>query len=144
MANKTNKLLTGAPEKGVCYKVAVYGTLMTGERNARWREGVKTLTMGTMKGALLDTGHCFPAFVPDEKNGIDVKCEVLFCDADQLARMDRLEGYPRLYRRELVKVINAKTGRPLTALVYVMNRIDPSFTVIESGDWPKYRKEMRL
>lgn len=119
--------------------VAVYGTLMTGERNERWRSGVPTVATGTMKGVLYDTGWGFPTFVPGE--GADVRCEVLETDDAGIARMDILEGYPRMYGRRKVKV-STDDGRVMEALVYVMNDVPDRATVIDCGDWCAYRTDM--
>ena len=56
-----------------------------------------------------------------------------------LRMMDRLEGYPRLYRREQIQVNLVGGGRVL-AWVYIMNNLRDDAPVIESGDWVAYRK----
>lgn len=119
--------------------VAVYGTLMRGERNERWREGVRTWSRGTMRGRLFDTGYGFPAFVPDPKGG-PVTCEVLRVDEAQLQHMDVLEGYPNLYDRRTVTVSTCQYGN-VDAIVYVMNRLPAQAVRIESGDWCGYRRD---
>ena len=48
--------------------------------------------------------------------------------------MDRLEGYPRLYRREEIEVCTASGGRA-RAWVYILNSMPKDATVIASGDW---------
>lgn len=52
--------------------------------------------------------------------------------------MDRLEGYPSLYRREQIRVHLVGGGQVL-AWVYIMNRLPDGAPVIESGDWVAYR-----
>ena len=130
-------------------RVAVYGTLMRGQPNERWREGVPTVASGTMQGRLYDTGCGFPHFVPDP-HGDPVVCEVLETDADGIARMDVLEGCPRLYTRQPITVAARRNGRveTISAEVYVMvearrpnaeRRIRPSS---ETGlaDWRVHRR----
>ena len=131
--------------------VAVYGTLMNGEHNARWRQGIPTKVEGTMWGHLYDTGYGFPAFVPaehGEKGATQVACEILECTPEQIAHMDVLEGYPNLYRREVVR-IESRCGWDGTATAYVMNHLPDGAKEIVTeeipnwgkvADWRAYRK----
>ena len=115
------------------FRVAVYGTLLAGERNERWAAGALSRVSCVIWGVLYDTGCGFPAFVPDA-NGREVKAELLTVDADGLASMDDLEGYPHFYRRDDI-VATLADGKAVQAMVYVMNRLPPRATVIASGDW---------
>ena len=115
------------------FKVAVYGTLLAGERNERWAAGALSRVPCVIRGTLYDTGYSFPAFVPDA-NGQEVKAEMLTVTAEGLAHMDVLEGYPRLYRRDEVDA-TLEDGSTVKAMVYVMNRLPEQAAVIESGDW---------
>lgn len=112
--------------------VVVYGTLLEGESNARWAGDAKRIPT-TIKGTLWDTGCGFPAFEPDP-GGIVVEAEVLVTDEAGLEQMDRLEGYPWLYRREEVRVKIAPT-KWVYAWVYVMNKLPGDATIISSGSW---------
>lgn len=126
--------------------VAVYGTLMQGEANERWRAGIPTIAETTVRGTLYDTQHGYPAFVPSgmgtkSSRVCDVRMEVLSTDEAGLAHMDVLEGYPNLYRRERIGVdVN---GEEREAWVYVMNRLPRSARVIECGDWRIHNKWVR-
>ena len=83
------------------HKVFVYGTLLTGECNAH-RAGCARRQKAWALGTIYDTGWRFPAFT---KNGrTRVAGEVLTVDDDGFRSMDALEGYPRLYRREQIRV----------------------------------------
>jgi len=115
------------------FKVAVYGTLLAGERNERWAAGALSRVPCVIRGTLYDTGYNFPAFVPDA-NGQDVKAEMLTVTAEGLAHMDVLEGYPRLYRRDEVEAV-LEDGSAVKAMVYVINRLPERAAVIASGDW---------
>lgn len=125
--------------------VAVYGTLMRGERNERWaREaGAEVVGEGTVLGWLKDTGWGYPAI---ECCGhlMRVAVEVLRTDAKGLAHMDILEGYPTLYGRETVTVDMAD-GTKREAFVYVMGegKLPATAELIEPvdgvADWRKYR-----
>ena len=117
------------------FRVAVYGTLLAGERNERWAAGALSRVPCVIWGVLYDTGCGFPAFVPaSPTEGHAVQAELLTVDADGLARMDELEGYPRLYRRDDILAV-LRDGTAVPAMVYVMNRLPPRATVIASGDW---------
>ena len=113
------------------YKVFVYGTLLTGERNAHWAHGARRHPAWT-RGTIYDTGFGFPAFVRNGERKI--LGEVLTCNEEQFASMDRLEGYPRLYRREQIEVYPVGGGR-VRAWVYIMNSLPEGAKEIESGSW---------
>ena len=115
------------------HKVAVYGTLMVDERNERWAADALDRRPCTLRGTLYDTGWGYPAFVPDA-NGNEVKAELLTVTAETLIRMDELEGYPRLYRRETVQAV-LEDGRVEAAMVYVLNTRMRGAKTIPGGDW---------
>ena len=126
--------------------VAVYGTLMQGERNEHWaREaGAKVVGEGTVLGWLWDTGCGFPA-IQTGGHLMRVAVEVLETDAAGLAHMDVLEGYPRLYGRETVAV-RMSDGYTLDALIYEMPDMghrSNGYTLIDPvrgvADWRAYR-----
>ena len=126
--------------------VAVYGTLMQGERNEHWaREaGAKVVGEGTVLGWLWDTGCGFPA-IQTGGHLMRVAVEVLETDAEGVAHMDVLEGYPRLYGRETVAV-RMSDGYTLDALIYQMHDMGEKsrrFTLIDPvrgvADWRAYR-----
>ena len=117
--------------------VAVYGTLMTGERNFRFGAGAVRRIPCFITGSLYDTGYGYPAFSPDGVSAI--RAELLEVSPTVLAQMDVLEGYPRLYRRETITV-RTSIGT-VEAQVYVMNHLPKIAVPIISGDWPEYRKE---
>lgn len=112
------------------HKVFVYGTLLSGERNARWALDARRVAAWT-RGTLYDPHYGFPAFVR-EGEGI-VKGELLTVDDEGFKSMDRLEGYPRLYRREEIPVFT-ESGQS-KAWVYILNSMPKDATVIASGDW---------
>ena len=118
------------------HKVFVYGTLIAGERNAHWAGNARRQKAWTL-GTIHDTGCRFPAFV--KRGRTHVKGEVLTVNDDGFKSMDRLEGYPHLYRREQIQVHLVGGGNVL-AWVYIMNNLRKDAPVIESGDWVAYRK----
>jgi len=112
------------------HRVFVYGTLLTGERNAHWARGARRYPAWT-RGTLYDTGMGFPALT--REGATRIPGELLVVDDEGFASMDTLEGYPRLYRREEIDVFTDHgRGR---AWVYIMNSLPRSATVIECGDW---------
>ncbi len=126
--------------------VAVYGTLMRGERNERWaREaGAEIVGEGTVLGWLYDTRWGYPA-IQTGGHLMRVAVEVLATDRAGLAHMDVLEGYPNLYDRETVRV-KMDDGREVDAMVYQMRDMGEKsrrFTLVEPvrgvADWRKYR-----
>jgi gamma-glutamylcyclotransferase (GGCT)/AIG2-like uncharacterized protein YtfP len=121
------------------FKVAVYGTLMAGERNERWAADALDRRPCLLRGTLYDTGWGYPAFIPDA-DGSEVRAELLTVTEDTLARMDELEGYPRLYRRETVQTMLGD-GSVESALVYVLNTRMRGAKVIAGGDWREYRRK---
>ena len=126
----------GLPSRDAEHKVFVYGTLIAGEANAHWAGNARRQKAWTT-GTIYDTGCRFPAFV--KRGRTHIKGEVLTVDDDGFKSMDRLEGYPRLYRREQIQVHLAGGGNVL-AWVYIMNNLRKDAPVLESGDWVAYRK----
>jgi len=121
------------------HKVAVYGTLMAGERNERWAADALDRRPCVLRGTLYDTGRGYPAFVPDDAGG-EVKAELLTVTEATLARMDILEGYPTLYRKESVKAVIDGDSEAVV-LVYVMNTLPRGAKVIPDGDWRSFRNK---
>ena len=117
-------------------KLLVYGTLMSGERNHRFCRNAVSITPCTVTGTLYDTGYGFPAFVPEGSN--TVAAELIEIPFEDWEGVDRLEGYPRLYDRQLfpVKLTN---GSEATGWIYIMHTLPPMAKVIESGSWKEYR-----
>ena len=118
------------------HKVFVYGTLLTGEGNARWARDARRQRAWTT-GTIYEIGRGFPAF--EKKGTTRVVGEVLTADDEAFASMDRLEGYPRLYRREKI-LCHLEGGGCVSAWVYVMNRLPDCAKPIECGDWRKFRR----
>ena len=117
-------------------KLIVYGTLMSGERNHRFCRNAVSITSCTVTGTLYDTGYGFPAFMP-EGDGV-VKAELIEIPLADWADVDRLEGYPRLYDRQLLQA-TLTDGGEATGWVYIMTELPEQAKVIESGDWKEYR-----
>ena len=117
-------------------KLIVYGTLLSGERNHYFCRNAVSITPCAVTGTLYDTGCGFPAFQP-EGDGV-VKAELIELPLADWAAVDRLEGYPRLYDRQLLQATLADGGEA-TGWVYIMTELPEQAKVIESGNWKEYR-----
>ena len=117
-------------------KLLVYGTLMSGERNHRFCKNAVSIIPCTVTGTLYDTGYGYPAFQPQGEN--TVKAELIEIPFEDWEAVDRLEGYPRFYDRQLFPATLADGGKT-TGWVYIMTELPEQAKVIECGDWKEYR-----
>jgi gamma-glutamylcyclotransferase (GGCT)/AIG2-like uncharacterized protein YtfP len=85
--------------------VFVYGTLKRGEKNHHWLQGASWQGEAELIGVVLHDLGPFPMAVVGEGR---INGEVYAVEANGLARLDELEGYPRLYDRQ---VLNLNDGR---------------------------------
>ena len=116
-------------------KLIVYGTLLSGERNHHFCRNAVSITPCAVTGTLYDTGCGFPAFQP-EGDGV-VKAELIEIPLADWVAVDRLEGYPRLYDRQLFPAKLAD-GTEVSGWIYIMHTLPPMATVIECGSWKEY------
>jgi gamma-glutamylcyclotransferase (GGCT)/AIG2-like uncharacterized protein YtfP len=94
--------------------VFVYGTLKRGHGNHHWLAGASFEGEARLPGVVLHDLGPFPMAVAGEGT---VTGEVYCVDAAGLARLDRLEGYPRLYDRRPLALADGRSawvylGRP--------------------------------
>ena len=94
--------------------VFVYGTLKRGEKNHHWLEGASWQGEAELSGVLLHDLGPFPMAVIGEGTAIG---EVYAVEEHGLARLDELEGYPRLYDRQMLSLNDGRQawvylGRP--------------------------------
>jgi gamma-glutamylcyclotransferase (GGCT)/AIG2-like uncharacterized protein YtfP len=94
--------------------VFVYGTLKRGHGNHHWLAGAPFQGEAELPDVVLHDLGPFPMAVPGEGK---VLGEVYRIDAGALARLDRLEGYPRLYDRRPLPLADGRSawvylGRP--------------------------------
>ena len=113
-------------------KLIVYGTLLSGERNHHFCRNAVSITPCTVIGTLYDTGCGFPAF--QAEGNTSVKAELIELPITDWAAVDRLEGYPRLYDRQLI-FCSLADGTTDTGWIYIINTLPPMTKVIKSGDW---------
>ena len=119
-------------------RVFVYGTLLRGGANEHVPgAGVLDREPCLVHGELYDTGWGYPAIFPDPATWLWVAGEVLTVTPAALARMDLLEGVPRLYQRKRVKYYVAKKPAG-EAWVYVMRDLPAGARVIKERDWRLY------
>jgi gamma-glutamylcyclotransferase (GGCT)/AIG2-like uncharacterized protein YtfP len=94
--------------------VFVYGTLKRGEKNHHWLDGASWQGEAELSGVLLHDLGPFPMAVIGEGTAIG---EVYAVEERGLARLDELEGYPRLYDRQMLSLNDGRQawvylGRP--------------------------------
>jgi gamma-glutamylcyclotransferase (GGCT)/AIG2-like uncharacterized protein YtfP len=116
-ADHDDPAATGAPPGALPQErqlVFVYGSLKRGEKNHRWLEGASWQGEAELNGVLLHDLGPFPMAVIGEGTAIG---EVYAVEERGLARLDELEGYPRLYDRQMLSLSDGRQawvylGRP--------------------------------
>ena len=85
--------------------VFVYGTLKRGERNHGWLAEAPFLGEATLEGITLHDLGPFPMAVAGEG-----RChgEIYAVKPKELLQLDALEGYPRLYDRRLMELVDGR------------------------------------
>ena len=126
-------------ERGATTRVFVYGTLLKGEGNHDVLGGSVLVGGGRTLPcfALHDLG-AFPGLVADGKHAVDG--EVYAVGPDVLARLDKLEGHPKFYRRTPIVL---EGGSVVETYLLPSNRVAGS-SIIKTGSWRKHRKELKL
>jgi gamma-glutamylcyclotransferase (GGCT)/AIG2-like uncharacterized protein YtfP len=114
--------------------IAVYGTLRTDCKNHHFAAGAISNQPCTITGTLYDTGYGFPAF--ELEGNTEIVAELIEVTAQDFANIEKLEGYPNLYRHQQIPA-TLPDGSNVQAWVYIMNRLPEHATVIKSGDWKK-------
>ncbi len=120
------------------YTVFVYGTLRRHEQYHHLLDGAELVAaQGKTRGELYDTGLGYPAMVVRDEGW--VYGEVYRVTAEQLARLDELEGYKPCepdseYDRILVSVETDQGPVPAYTYVYE-ERKTGDLTPIRLGDW---------
>lgn len=113
-------------------KIIAYGTLMTGDRNHRFCENAVRIEPCTVTGTLYDTGYGFPAYIPE--GNTTIQAELITLPIEYWQDIDRLEGYPRLYSREII-LARLPDATTTEGWIYIMPRLPPQAKIILSGDW---------
>ncbi len=128
-----------ATKKKKLFRVFVYGTLRLGNHNHRWLNGAKLVAeTQTAKAAftMLDVSGHFPGVIHGGKTTI--VGEVYAVDSETLAELDRHEGCPNHYRREIVRTKDC--GECFTYIYQMPSRARayPN-AIVNSGDWVEHR-----
>ena len=94
--------------------VFVYGTLKRGEKNHHWLEGASWQGEAELPGVVLHDLGPFPMAVIGAGLALG---EVYAVEGSGLAKLDELEGYPRLYNRQVMELVDGRRawvylGRP--------------------------------
>jgi len=109
-------------------KVFVYGTLKKGRGNHHLLSQSKFLgTAETLPQYTMVSLGAFPGVI---ENGItQIQGEIYEVNAEQLVRLDRLEGHPNFYRRDEIETSEGK------AWIYLLPPEYLQHTRIASGEW---------
>lgn len=126
-------------KKANTVQIIAYGTLMTGERNHCFCRNAVSIRPCVVTGTLYDTGYGFPAYMP--AGSTQVKAELMEIPMEDWAAVDRLEGYPRLYDRQLCRVKMLDDGSETVAWIYIMNNLPRQAKIIVSGDWKAHERK---
>lgn len=126
-------------------KVFVYGTLLRGQSNHILLESATYLgRTKTSAGYSMFAGNHYPAVI--HEGFAEIHGEVYEVTAEQLTRLDALEGYPDYYGRESVELANG-----MTALLYLMSPermqglvANASWSRVEGGDWVAWKRRNLL
>lgn len=112
------------------HKVFVYGTLKAGFGNHHILEESKFLQVGETEPTftMISLGG-FPGIL--DFGTTSIKGEVYEVDKETLARLDRLEGHPRWYKRT---PITLNDGFEVETYIYPSD-LGYGKEVIESGSW---------
>ena len=119
----------GPIHKGTGMKFFCYGTLKSGGHFHHYLKGCPFVGNAKIRGTMFSLGD-FPAVVL--VGTTDIHGEVYEIDGDVLEKLDRLEGYPGFYDRQ---VMHTSLG---DAVVY-FHQWDGSMDncpVVRNGNWP--------
>jgi len=121
-------------------RVFVYGSLLRGEPNHRLLGDAHFIGLARTRPAfaLHDLG-AFPGAVSHGTTAITG--EIYEVDGPTLERLDRLEGHPHLYRREVVELV--ASDEPEFAYIYVYRASLAHARAIPSGDWREHKERAR-
>jgi gamma-glutamylaminecyclotransferase len=120
---------------GMNTRLLVYGSLRRGERANRFLADATFVGVArTAPGCMLYDLGAFPGLVHGGEGA--VLGELYDVDDDLLARLDRYEGTPNFYRRELVELEDGSSAQTYTLRLEQVR----GCPVVGGGDWCKRRK----
>jgi gamma-glutamylcyclotransferase (GGCT)/AIG2-like uncharacterized protein YtfP len=113
--------------------VAVYGSLRKGLHNHGLLAQSPQLGTDTAQGFKMYSMGGFPFITHEDATPEDtITIEVYEVTPIEMRRLDRLEGYPSFYNREL---IDTKFGK---AWIYFIDGDKDGYPPVVDGDWLKY------
>jgi gamma-glutamylcyclotransferase (GGCT)/AIG2-like uncharacterized protein YtfP len=115
--------------------VFVYGTLKRGERNHHWLQGARWVGEVELPGLVLHDLGPFPMALVGEGRAFGELFEV---DAATLARLDQLEGYPRLYDRQQLPLADGQRAWVYLGRPYQVRHAP----VVGGGKWRPNQREL--
>lgn len=131
----------------VYQRVYVYGTLRDSHM---WKAlGVETYSDLGLKEDILrgyqlkvSDGVPYPWIMPSSSKSAFVKVFPFWVNINDMARLDRYEGYPSLYSRVVVTVDSGAKGHIYTAKSKILTKRNDMETVV-TGDWAEYLNRRR-
>lgn len=118
--------------------VAVYGSLKRGFYNHRIIESGSFLAEGVVTGFDMFNMGMYPMVIPGKRK---IQVELFEVDVPTFARLDRLEGFPTFYGRQ---VVTAQTSYcPVEAWLYVgtKDKVQRCKRVLD-GNWQEVDREL--
>ena len=126
-------------KKANTVQIIAYGTLMTGKRNHYFCRNAVSIRPCVVMGTLYDTGYGFPAYMPD--GSTQINAELMEIPMEDWAAVDRLEGYPRLYDRQLCRARLLDDASETVAWIYVMNNLLRQVKIIAGSNWKAHERK---
>ena len=121
--------------------VAVYGSLRKGLHNHPVLNGADMLDTGTAVGYNMYSLGAYPALVPVDTPTYPIRVEVYEVDEPTFAALDRLEGYPSFYNRDVVDVV-CEDGSVMPCWIYYMERNLADHQQVMNGDWKDFLEKV--
>ncbi|MEO2068955.1 MAG: gamma-glutamylcyclotransferase [Desulfurobacteriaceae bacterium] len=114
------------------YLLFVYGTLKKGFWNHHFLQNEKFVGKAETKEKYAMYVTRIPFVVKNEKVST-IKGKVYEVSKETLKEIDRLEGHPEWYKRELVPVVVSVNGKKKEVKAYVYFSLDPRGVIKEDG-----------
>lgn len=109
--------------------VAVYGTLKRGYGNHRLLNDCHHVGDDYLANFCMYSLGAYPAVKNDKDSPHAISVEVYEVDDKALVDLDRLEGHPRFYQRQVTKTNYGD------AFIYTMDGLRGDAPVVETGNW---------
>lgn len=115
-------------------RIAVYGSLLKGFGNHRLIQDSKYIGDGLTKPeyTMVSLGG-FPGVIKNGNNSIYF--QVYELDDETFKRVDRLEGHPAFYKRDIIETEYGDVW------MYFLDESYLEHEKVESGNWLKYKNE---